>query len=86
ARPLLVELAPPDAVGRFFGLYSLSGKAAAIVGPLIWGFVILVLEPFGENLAYRGAVISLIVLIASGYFVLLPLRTPSSSNKPIEPV
>ncbi len=85
ARPLLVELAPPDAVGRFFGLYSLSGKAAAIVGPLIWGFVVLVLEPLGENLAYRGAVLSLIVLIASGYFVLLPLKSQPMSEKPIEP-
>jgi UMF1 family MFS transporter len=77
ARPLLVELAPPEAVGRFFGLFSLSGKAAAIVGPLIWGIVVLVLEPLGENIAYRGAVVSLLLLIASGYFVLLPLKTPA---------
>ncbi len=74
ARPLLLELTPPEAVGRFFGLYSLSGKAAAIIGPLIWGAVVLILEPLGENFAYRSAVVSLIILIISGYFVLLPLK------------
>jgi UMF1 family MFS transporter len=41
SRPLLTSLAPKEVLGQFFGLYSLSGKAAAILGPIIWGFVIL---------------------------------------------
>ncbi len=41
SRPLLTSLAPREVLGQFFGLYSLSGKAAAILGPVIWGFVIL---------------------------------------------
>jgi UMF1 family MFS transporter len=39
SRPLLTSLAPKEVLGQFFGLYSLSGKAAAILGPIIWGFV-----------------------------------------------
>ncbi|KPL03596.1 MAG: hypothetical protein AMJ73_06240 [candidate division Zixibacteria bacterium SM1_73] len=41
SRPLLTSLAPKEVLGQFFGLYSLSGKTAAILGPIIWGFVIL---------------------------------------------
>ncbi|MFQ6032910.1 MAG: MFS transporter, partial [Candidatus Zixiibacteriota bacterium] len=41
SRPLLTSLAPKEVLGQFFGLYSLSGKVAAILGPVIWGFVIL---------------------------------------------
>lgn len=41
SRPLLTSLAPKEVLGQFFGLYSLSGKAAAILGPILWGAVIL---------------------------------------------
>ena len=42
SRALLVGLVPKDVVGQFFGLYSLSGRAAAIIGPLVWGAVVTV--------------------------------------------
>jgi MFS transporter, UMF1 family len=45
SRPLLVQLAPPNKLGEFFGLFSLSGRAAAICGPLVWGGVVLLLSP-----------------------------------------
>ena len=41
SRPLLTSLAPREVLGQFFGLYSLSGKAAAILGPILWGGVTL---------------------------------------------
>ncbi|MCK4385269.1 MAG: MFS transporter, partial [candidate division Zixibacteria bacterium] len=41
SRPLLTSLAPKEVLGQFFGLYSLSGKAAAILGPILWGGVTL---------------------------------------------
>jgi MFS-type transporter involved in bile tolerance (Atg22 family) len=41
SRPLLTSLAPKEVLGQFFGLYSLSGKVAAILGPIIWGIVVL---------------------------------------------
>ncbi len=36
SRPMLAELVPRDELGRFYGLFALSGRAAAVVGPLIW--------------------------------------------------
>ena len=70
SRPYLLHLAPPDAVGRFFGLYSLSGKAAAVLGPLVWGATTLALKKFGNLTAYRGAVISMTILITAGTIML----------------
>jgi len=40
SRPLLAEMVPRNELGRVFGLYSLSGRAAAVVGPLIWGMTV----------------------------------------------
>lgn len=41
SRPLLAGLVPKEMLGQFFGLYSLSGKVAAVIGPLLWGLVVL---------------------------------------------
>jgi len=40
SRPLLMKLSPPEKLGEFFGLFSLSGRAAAVIGPLVWGAVV----------------------------------------------
>jgi UMF1 family MFS transporter len=40
SRPLLAELVPREELGRFFGLFSLSGRAAAVVGPLVWTAIV----------------------------------------------
>ena len=40
SRPLLGELVPKAELGRFFGLFSLSGRAAAVAGPLLWTTIV----------------------------------------------
>ncbi len=40
SRPLLAELVPRGELGRFFGLFSLSGRAAAVIGPLVWTTIV----------------------------------------------
>ena len=45
SRPLLMQLVPPEKLGQFFGLFSISGRAAAICGPLVWGGVVYLFEP-----------------------------------------
>jgi len=54
SRPLLAEMVPKDELGRFFGLYSLSGRAAAVVGPVLWGIIVFLFNPnrpLGNGLA-----------------------------------
>ena len=45
SRPLLAELVPREELGRFFGLFSLSGRAAAVIGPLVWTIVVYLFNP-----------------------------------------
>jgi len=84
-RPLLAELVPRDELGRFFGLFSLSGRAAAVVGPLIWTSVVYLFQPdrplgnmaanllgadaAGGRLAYKMAVVSLVVMMIIGLII-----------------
>lgn len=51
SRPLLMELSPPEKLGEFFGLFSLSGRAAAIIGPLVWGGIVYL---FSTNAGLKG--------------------------------
>ena len=56
-RPLLLSLVPDVEAGKYFGLMVLSARAAAIVGPLVWGFTVDGLTPLaGKGIAYRAAV------------------------------
>lgn len=47
SRPLLIHLSPPEKIGEFFGLFSISGRAAAICGPLVWGAVVYIFAADG---------------------------------------
>ncbi len=81
SRPLLVNLVPQDMLGEFFGLYSLSGKLAAIAGPLIWGGIVLLFRPWGM-VKYKFAVASLALMVLSGLVVLLKVPQPDQGGKP----
>jgi UMF1 family MFS transporter len=51
-RPLLLTLVPDVEAARFFSLMVLSSRAAAIAGPLIWGWTVDGLQPsFGTGFA-----------------------------------
>jgi MFS transporter, UMF1 family len=69
SRAFIVELSPPERVGEFFGFYGFAGKAASILGPMIWGIVIWVLNTT-DTLKYRVAVMVLLgmVLVAAYLF------------------
>src|SRR5688500_20372826 len=61
-RPLLLTLVPDIEAARFFSLMVLSARAAAIVGPFLWGITVDGLLPsFGTGLAYRAGVFTVIV-------------------------
>jgi UMF1 family MFS transporter len=53
SRPLLAGLVPRKTLGQFFGLYALSGKVAAVAGPLLWGAAVLYFKadnPVAQNI------------------------------------
>jgi UMF1 family MFS transporter len=70
ARPLLVRLVPEDELAEFFGLYAMSGKAAAIVGPMVWGGILWAAAAWPASVRYRLAVAVLTVFMAAGLCIL----------------
>jgi UMF1 family MFS transporter len=79
ARPLLAQLSPPEMLGEVFGLYALSGKAAAILGPLVWGGIVLLAGPLGV-IKYRVAAASLILFVLAGLLVLRKVPDPRATG------
>jgi UMF1 family MFS transporter len=79
-RPLLLTLIPESESARFFSLMVLSARAAAIVGPLIWGLTVDGLEPsFGAGIAYRAAVVT--VTISMLLSLILLWKVPDNWRK-----
>jgi MFS transporter, UMF1 family len=77
-RPVLLSLVPDAEAGRYFGLMMLSSRAAAILGPLIWGLTVDGLESeFGTAIAYRAAVMTVAAMFVIAAFILrgVPART-----------
>jgi MFS transporter, UMF1 family len=84
-RPLLLKLVPDAEAGRYFGLLSLSARAAAIVGPLVWAFAVdFAFRPFGPHVAYRAAVASLALFMAAALWLLrgVPSGDPRRGGAP----
>ena len=64
ARVLVIELSPKDQLAEMFGLVGLFGRAAAILGPLLWGVVVW------DPARYRPAVLMLVGQLAVGLWLL----------------
>jgi UMF1 family MFS transporter len=68
-RPFLLSLIPPGREGRAFGLYAMSNRAAAVLGPQIWGITVLLGSSLGPD-RYRLAIVVLALVAATGAFLL----------------
>ncbi|MEX0626246.1 MAG: MFS transporter [Chloroflexota bacterium] len=90
-RLLLLRLAPPAQIGEMFGLYGLAGKASAVIGPLVYGAIIGLLQPALGRDAYRIAILSLLVLMVVGFLIVRRVpegREPDAESPlatPLEP-
>lgn len=70
-RPVLLGLVPDVEAGRYFSLMLLSSRAAAIVGPLVWGLTVDGLKPsFGVGIAYRAAVVTVALMFVISALIL----------------
>jgi MFS transporter, UMF1 family len=72
-RVLMVRLAPHERLGEFFGLYGLVGKGSQVIGQLLYGATLLLLfDALGVG-AYQVAVVSLLVTMLIGLWLLRPV-------------
>lgn len=69
-RPLLINLVGDDKkLAGYFGLFALSGRMAAVIGPVIWGLIVLSFDSFGA-IKYRFAVMSVLIMMIIGFLIL----------------
>jgi MFS transporter, UMF1 family len=72
-RVLMVRLSPPDKIGEFFGIYGLVGKGSQVVGQILYGAIIFLLLDTIGNGAYQVAVLSLLVTMLIGLWLVWPV-------------
>ncbi|MEO8571369.1 MAG: MFS transporter [Chloroflexota bacterium] len=73
-RVLLVRLSPPERIGEFFGIYGLVGKGSQVVGQTLYGVILFLLLGTLGNGAYQVAVLSLLVTMIIGLWLVWPVR------------
>jgi UMF1 family MFS transporter len=80
-RLLLLRLTPAHQVGEMFGLFGLAGKFSAVIGPIAFGVIVfLLLEPLGSPLVYQVAILSLLVLMVLGYWIVRGVPEPPADR------
>ncbi len=72
SRSLMARLAPAELRTEMFGLYALSGKATAFVGPALVGWVTLWAD------SQRAGMATILIFFLVGMILLRPLRDPAA--------
>jgi len=70
SRTLMARLAPPDMRGEMFGLFALSGKVTAFLGPAVVGWVTLATD------SYRLGMSTTILFLIAGLLLLRGVTEP----------
>jgi len=85
-RVFMMRLAPPAQLGEFFGLYGLVGKGSQVVGQLLYGLILLLLfDRLGVG-AYQVAVLSLLVTMVIGLWLVSPVSDVWHGSGELEPM
>ena len=85
-RVLMVRLSPPDKIGEFFGIYGLVGKGSQVIGIALYGLILLLLFDTLGNGAYQVAVLSLLVTMLIGLWLVWPVRDDWEGSGEVGPI
>lgn len=76
ARTMMIELSPREKLGEFMGIYNLTGKFSAVLGPVLWGTTLLVLDSQNNpRVAYGIGIGTLVLMVVVG--LVIHLGTPN---------
>jgi len=84
-RVLMIRLSPPARLGEFFGLYGLVGKGSQVVGQLLFGILVFLFFDTLGNGAYQIAILSLLVTMGIGLWLVWPVNDRWAGGDPIDP-
>jgi MFS-type transporter involved in bile tolerance (Atg22 family) len=69
------------------GLYGMAGKLSAVVGPLLFGAIVLVMDPERNGpIAYQVAILSLLVLMIVGFWIVRSVPEGSPPDEALLPL
>jgi MFS transporter, UMF1 family len=68
SRSMMTHLAPPEMRNEMFGLYALSGKATAFIGPALLGWVTAVSN------SQRVGMATILIFLVIGLLLLIPIK------------
>jgi len=83
-RVFMLRLSPPARLGEFFGLYGLVGKGSQVIGQLLYGLILLWTFDALGNGAYQIAVLSLLVTMIIGAWLIRPVSDRWSGSGEID--
>jgi MFS transporter, UMF1 family len=69
-RPLIKNhISYNNRLAEYFGLFALTGRMAAVIGPVIWGLIVMAFTPWGP-IRYRFAIGSVLLMMSIGLWIL----------------
>ena len=71
SRSFYARMIPADRAAEYFGVYNMMGKAAAVLGPLMMGGVVLLTG------SHRYSILSICVLFVIGFVLLAMVKSPA---------
>jgi UMF1 family MFS transporter len=69
-RILMFRLSPPERLGEFYGLYGLVGKGSSVIGGVIYGLEVFLLQPIIGSAAYSVGLLTLLASMLVGMYLL----------------
>ena len=72
-RAMVVKMVPENEIGMAFGMFNLVSYSSAVVGPLVWGLVLLLFSNMGDK-GYRLSFLSLTIFLVIGFVFLLRIK------------
>jgi UMF1 family MFS transporter len=75
SRSLMARLTPPDKSSELFGLYALTGRITAFIGPWILGLATLHFQ------SQRAGMATILIFFLIGWLLLWPVRIANSGQR-----
>ena len=93
SRTLVGQFAPEGKSAEFYGFFEVGGRTSSFIGPAVYGFIAaeaaIIYSGRGldaltaEQMGLRVAVISIIVFLVAGLFMLLAVRQPKTVSEEV---
>jgi UMF1 family MFS transporter len=76
ARSMYGQFIPEEKKSEMYGFYALTGKVAAILGPFVYGTVLVAAGGLGIVEAHRMAMLSILLFFAIALVILIKVKQP----------